>query len=355
MNITFLIGNGFDIGLGMKSSFKDFFQVYLKEYELNHGKLDGLAEAIQQDKDTWSYFEKQLGNYTEKFTIKNINEFKNQVKDFEVKFMKYLIGLEQKLDFSDKERISKTMINGINGFYLNTILPVVSSNTINSLYNKCKSENHEINFINFNYTDCLENCLKMIPDGVLKKRNYQGNPRLDRVGKVVHVHGFKNNNPIMGLNDVSQISNQELIKDKRFVKCIVKPIHNEAIKMNYDNEATNLIDQSIIICVYGMSLGETDKKWWQKLLKWLVANENRQLVIFTYDDQFETSSQFDWIDKEDDIIENLASFSHSNSFDIEVLRNRIHIAIHKNIFEMNLTDKEEAVAASTKGSPVTIV
>ena len=32
MNITFLIGNGFDIGLGMLSRFTDYFPVYLANY-----------------------------------------------------------------------------------------------------------------------------------------------------------------------------------------------------------------------------------------------------------------------------------------------------------------------------------
>ena len=44
MNITFMIGNGFDIGLGMRTSFKDFFDIYcakaLKKEEYTANKYD---------------------------------------------------------------------------------------------------------------------------------------------------------------------------------------------------------------------------------------------------------------------------------------------------------------------------
>lgn len=29
MNVTFLIGNGFDINLGLKTSYKDFYEQYI--------------------------------------------------------------------------------------------------------------------------------------------------------------------------------------------------------------------------------------------------------------------------------------------------------------------------------------
>ena len=32
LNITFLIGNGFDIGLGLKTRYKDFYKYYCKPY-----------------------------------------------------------------------------------------------------------------------------------------------------------------------------------------------------------------------------------------------------------------------------------------------------------------------------------
>jgi len=85
-----------------------------------------------------------------------------------------------------------------------------------------------------------------------------------------------------------------------------------------------------------MSLGETDKDWWNRVLTWLNANSSRQLVIFVYDKDFRMSTHLDWIEKEDSIIDRLAEFPSDKKFDIESLRSRIHIAVQKNIFELDL-------------------
>ena len=93
-----------------------------------------------------------------------------------------------------------------------------------------------------------------------------------------------------------------------------------------------------------MSLGETDKKWWQLLLKWIVSDGNRQLIIFDYDENYTESSQFDWIDKQDSILDILTSYAEE-PIDMESISSRIHIAVHKNIFALNLR-KKESIAKS---------
>ena len=96
-----------------------------------------------------------------------------------------------------------------------------------------------------------------------------------------------------------------------------------------------------IICVYGMSLGATDKKWWHNILSWLNNNGERQLVIFDYDNKYTQSNQFNWLEKEDALIDKLSQYS--TGVDVEKLRSRIHIAVHKNIFEIDLAkQKREA-------------
>ena len=101
-----------------------------------------------------------------------------------------------------------------------------------------------------------------------------------------------------------------------------------------------------------MALGETDKDWWKLVLTWLNNESNRQLVIFNYDEKYDTSSQFDFLEKEDAIIDKLSEFVAEEKINVESLRVRIHIAIHKNIFEMNLRKKEDDVLSKVA---VTIV
>ena len=201
-------------------------------------------------------------------------------------------------------------------------------------------EERRFNFISFNYTSALENCLGAIPDGIIQTRRVSTSTVNDTVRRVVHVHGTKSNAPIMGVCDSSQIANKELAANERFLECFVKPKINAAHRTNQDVEASMLISNSTIICVYGMALGATDKNWWNKVLIWLKGNSDRQLVIFDYDPEFSSASQFDWLEKEYAILDKLASYSNANEIDIEQLRPRIHIAVHKNIFAMNLARKQ---------------
>ena len=67
MKITFLIGNGFDVGLGLKSKFKDFFPTYVKWSEHKSAKIKQLSLKIGEDFETWADFELQMGQYTNEF------------------------------------------------------------------------------------------------------------------------------------------------------------------------------------------------------------------------------------------------------------------------------------------------
>lgn len=336
MNITFLIGNGFDMGLGMKSSFKDFFPIYKESFEKEGKPYSMLAQSINDDENKWSYFERQLGFFTEKFTLETADSLVEQIRHFELKFTEYLVSQESELDFSDENRINKMMLSALKNYYSSSKLPTESANSVNSVFNKFAFENHLYHFINFNYTGCLSKCLNTIENGVVGTR--QNGLLCDKIGQIIHVHGYLQHNPIMGLNDLDQIENPDLRGNKAFTKGIVKPLQNQAIRMGYDRAATDLINNSTIICVYGMSLGETDKKWWVTIINWLQKNTNRQLILFDYDEHFNRSSQFDWIKKEDAVIEKMSSF-YNDKETIEHVRERIHLAVHKNIFSLNLAKK----------------
>lgn len=346
MNITFLIGNGFDLGLGVRSKFKDFFPKYVKKSENKKDDIKKLSEQIGADYDTWSDFETQMGRYTAEFNKDNKHLYPAQFRDFETEFVSYLKEEEGKLSFDESEKIAQIMIGGLTNFYSRSNLRDGSYNAINKIMSKYSSCDHIYNFITFNYTFTLENCLKTIPDGIVKSRNKNGSVFTDRAGKTVHVHGTTDSAPIMGVNDSSQIANKELAKDERFIKYLVKPTLNALHRTNQDSDASSLISSSDIICIYGMALGATDKRWWEKVLSWLNSGSERQLVIFDYDPNFSESSQFDWIDKEDSILDKLSQHVQGLQIDVEKLRPKIHIAVHKNIFEMNLR-KETAVSKNT--------
>ena len=99
------------------------------------------------------------------------------------------------------------------------------------------------NFINFNYTDVLKNCLDSIPEKIVRTRKYNNGEKNDKIGEIVQVHGKKNLYPIIGVNDVSQIANEKLATDSKFTKLIVKPSLNKYLRLGNDDRATNIIEK----------------------------------------------------------------------------------------------------------------
>lgn len=70
MNITFLIGNGFDVGMGLKSKFSDYFPIYIEESKEKDNSIKALADDIEINRAEWSYFEKKLVNTLRSFRLK---------------------------------------------------------------------------------------------------------------------------------------------------------------------------------------------------------------------------------------------------------------------------------------------
>ena len=338
MKITFLIGNGFDVGLGLKSKFKDFFPTYVKWSEHKHEKIKQLSLKIGEDFETWADFELQMGQYTTEFEPSEMRIIVDQFRDFETEFMRYLEREQNKLSFEDKNAICQMVVSGLKNFYKIENLQPESSAAITNLLTKRRGEDRQFNFVSFNYTSLLESCLNTITDGIIESRKVGGTNPKDTIGKIVHVHGTRNNSPIMGVCDASQIANRELANNDRFLQYFVKPRINTMHRTRQDADASALISQSDIICIYGMALGATDKNWWKKILSWLNSGADHHLVIFDFDPNFSTTCQFDWIDKENSILDKLSCYAE-NTIDIEKLRPRIHIAVHKNIFAMDLTNQ----------------
>ena len=343
MNITFLIGNGFDIGVGLKSSFRDFFPTYLNNSAQKPERIKRLADEIDRDYETWSDFEKALGQYTSKFTPENKQELIAQIRDFESDFIKYLKNQEKELAaniYNQKNDVYNTMLRGLLTYYSLQNLARESNARLHTLHESYKSEVVLYNFVNFNYTHVLDNFLSIVSECEQEKATDK--KKLFDIGSIVHVHGDYNDHPIIGLNDSSQIKNKELAQDESLHRYLLKPLMNQSLRTGNDRMATELINKSKVICVYGMSMGDTDKKWWKLLITWLNGAPDRQLIIFSYDKNYTTDTPYGWLEKEDYYIDKFIDACKGTSINVNNLRSRIHISINKNIFQMDL--KQLAVA-----------
>jgi len=130
LNITFLIGNGFDVGLGMKSKFKDFFPEYKDKSKNKEPRIKQLSDSIEGNYETWADFERALGKYTLQFNSENKQDFIDQAKDFQLEFIAYLKEQEAGLSFNESEKIANKMTIGLTQFYSLRNLATDSNNLI---------------------------------------------------------------------------------------------------------------------------------------------------------------------------------------------------------------------------------
>ena len=86
----------------------------------------------------------------------------------------------------------------------------------------------------------------------------------------------------------------------------------------------------------GMSMGETDALWWKRVMTWLNSSPAHHLVVFTFDPSFSSASHIDWMQREDRVVDTFRQYIGSG-MNMEQLRARIHLAVHRNIFAIDLS------------------
>ena len=114
---------------------------------------------------------------------------------------------------------------------------------------------------------------------------------------------------------------------------MIKPLSNEGFRDNTNKNVENLIDKSHIVIIYGMSLGETDKKGWIYLGKWLKKDSNNRLIIYIYDDNFSKINPRKYFEKRKEYEDRFIGFSHDITDlnnkkvqeEIGILRKRIYL------------------------------
>ncbi|MBC35837.1 MAG: hypothetical protein CL663_07355 [Bacteroidetes bacterium] len=268
MNILFIIGNGFDLNLNLKTSYLDFCKFYQKQ-ESPTKAIESLKNEISKDIENWSDLELALGKYSKKVESPSI--FLEIFEDIGDKLSEYLIEQEFNFDYTkiNDGALENDLINP------EDYLLERDKERLLSFINKFGRTQHQTNIITFNYTNILEKILEY--DHSQIKLGSHGN-NLVMLQRIEHVHGYSKRRMVMGVNDISQILNEKFRTDQSLIDAFVKTICNQVQKHMIDDWCGQKISQANVICIFGSSLGLTDSFWWQKIGKQL-RNDCR-LVIF---------------------------------------------------------------------------
>lgn len=357
MNITFLVGNGFDISAGLHTGYGSFYEWYCdlpgnNQDSLNIQKfkqsireyIDRVRTKTDFEIETWADFELGLGEYTDQFSQDTGNDFLQCREDAFNKMIEYLKKEQDKFDIEKLSDDGCDRIRTQLGNFYSALLPA-EAQTIKQLFDSDRNQQSIIRFISFNYTDVLDQVVDKISNFPVRTWEY-GSVKLSyRIDStVLHVHGKLDEYPILAVHDESQIKKQDLLSTVGFRESMIKSAGIQAMGRDWYSKATNIIDNSRIICIFGMSLGATDRKWWERILTWLSGSSARHLVIFQHlDIKMNKTSISQYVINKSKVIDKLFSYSDLPKEKKELIKNRIYVAFNvDNVLQIKEESRETA-------------
>ena len=336
MNITFLIGNGFDLNLGLKTGYKDFLQYYLEQKSIN-SKAEKVDEdivafkgMISKDIEYWSQLEKALGEKTVEPPLNTVEGIIKCKTDLDRSLQRYLKEQQAFLTFTDANQRNAVMQKSMDQFPV--FCKLRTRRRLEAMI-QSHSDCLRFNAITFNYTNAFDLCFEGIPNKIGAHRT--GGTTYEHIrGKCIHLHGTTEQSMIVGVDDKSQIANEQLADNPRVQRCLIKPRMNANSQEMRDDDAKDLIVNSRVIVVFGMSIGETDRTWWKLIANRMIGNAQMELIIVDYFRGLDTSFTYLLDEPEETIVEKFLDVSRLNSAAKDSIRGRISVLFNTEMFKI---------------------
>lgn len=333
MNVTYLIGNGFDIACGLKTKFSDFIQEYLL-IKSDDNDICHFKSLIEEDICTWADAEYAFGQLTEK--VNSVKLFNKCYRDFLFHLKLYLENQQKILKGPIKKAEKTAFIRGLKEVqrYLQDERRREFESCM-SCIDKCTIN---YNFLIFNYTEVFQNLLNrslIEKSEDLGAMNLCGNNCECKLGTIEYVHGSLSSPPIIfGVNDPEQIRQLIHRPNPEMSQILVKPYANRTLSPMRFNRCIDTIKQSDVICTYGMSLGQTDALWWKEILNLLSENKNSNLIIHYWEPRCDEAVAGDVIQTIKDCKRRFITNAQSDVRTQRSLKDRMHVIINQNPFHI---------------------
>lgn len=281
MNITFIFGNGFDIQLGLKTSYSDFLRLYGLLDSSDSENICEFKKFLKQteNRELWADAEKAMGLHLQNYNDNTIEDYHERIEDFETQMIEYLESEQARCSFVEKEKIGQIFLD---------FIMLSHNDVLNDRLSDFEADDEltdTYNFITFNYTDLVDNVVSCC----LENKNIIINRN------IYHVHGTLDTQIVMGVNDESQLDLRGGVTLTEFIKDeLIKPHMNRRFKTGCESEAKKTIMNSDVIYTYGVSYGETDKLWWNEIRVWLKKDYKHKLIVFTREPLKTAKSKLPW-------------------------------------------------------------
>lgn len=272
MNVLFMLGNGFDLALGLATRYGDFFDwcwrrengtvdlssVREEIYTPAGNEFMLLVKSERKKLRDWNDFEKalELVTYDRMSSIKGASPgiYAANVVQFLQSAMRVYLSRENARILVSRNLQEKVSVTFKCALY-------------KSIYRYIKSaEISEVNFLTFNYTNSLEQILCLCET---------------KCGW--HIHGsVEQNDMIVGIDDTKHRQFSE--KMGEYYRMLVKSeqIKNGLGSVELERSAKKTIARSDLIVCYGLSFGDSDHRWWKRIRDLLLNNTRSRVLIIPY-------------------------------------------------------------------------
>ena len=335
-NVTFLIGNGFDLACGLRSRYSDTYDGYIRS-KSSSPEIRDFKGTIQKDIVTWADFEMRMAEYAKSFETERA--FVECVRDYTTFLHDYLLAEQttfwekySQIDLEIRNAIKREMARSIARFYSG--LTNNDSGVIENILRK--HPNNHYSFINFNYTDIFDVLLSKIIGSDELSNYLQHKYSSDGV---LHIHGSLSHDIILGVDNKKQFGELKFPLSARGMRNFIKPMLNVQYDANRLITAVERIKNSAIICTFGASLGDSDYTWRNLIAEWLLSDSDHHLVIYNYGlaaKKYHSAIVTLRMDDEEDEKERLLNiyFGKIEAERKEKLARQIHIPTGRNIFRI---------------------
>jgi len=281
MNITFLIGNGFDINLGLKTRYIDFYKYYVK--------TESTTSAIKRFKDEinnfikkdchkedesaidWRDLEVAIGKWTVNLNAEDVHPLYVDIID---SLKAYLVSEFRTFDADafDRQDFFKYLLDPGKKNY-----PRIQKEEIRQFYNSFAGADL-INVISFNYTRTIEMLSGFDGRRLTVGNNIVGHSTI--IDSVFHIHQTLDDEEILvGLDNVSQLANESFQTNSHICNLLVKPKTNSLLGTGVDRDCEQVIANTNLFVLFGSSSGITDMKWWRAVCYRLQQGNTRMLFF----------------------------------------------------------------------------
>lgn len=296
MQLTFILGNGFDRAIGMNTGYRHFYKWYVQQPNESDDvalmKIE-INKYLNGEEPTWADFEIALGQFTNVITDKS-----RFIKVFEyarTALIRYLTEEYQKRMLENKDFLKSATYRLIE---LSQTITDELPEDRKSLFLVSNENKTIFNCITFNYTPVLRDGAQEMHNNAGGLSNNNGWYGTYEIGKTLNVHGQLDDFPILGVDNPSQIANESFRDDPDILQLMVKGEVDKKLGRNWRVEAQEIIRNSDKIYVYGASLGDTDEFWWKELAYWFESDaKNHQLALYCHpsaniDEMLENQKRF---------------------------------------------------------------